>query len=100
MHQLEGALEGGGDFNRGIERSPESHESTGVNLESISSPQDSIDKGKKTKLAGKKVQEEKTLHKSGKVFSADKKKESIIPIRGKDSLEATTPQKVPGEEMQ
>lgn len=46
------------------------------------------------------MQEKETLHERGKVFSADKQQESILPILGKDSLEATTLQKAWSEEMQ
>lgn len=46
------------------------------------------------------MQEKETLHERGKVFSVDKQQESILPILGKDSLEATTLQKAWSEEMQ
>ena len=42
--------------------------STGVNLEATLPPQESRDKGKETKMAGKALQEEKTFHKRGNFF--------------------------------
>lgn len=85
--------------NRGMERLPEGRASTGENLESTALPRDSSAKGIKTNLAGEKKGMAKTLHEFGNGFREDKKSESIIPSRGKDSLEDTTTQKVLSEEM-
>lgn len=87
------------DHNRGKERLPEFLASTGVNPKSTSPPRESSAKGLKTNLSVEKERDEKALHEYGKVPRENKKLESISPIRGKDSLEATTPQKVLGEEM-
>lgn len=96
----EGESVGGGDLDRIKDRSSERRKSTGVNLESILTPQESSDKGKKTNVTRKELQEEETLHERGKVFCVDKQQESILPILRKESHEATIHQKVSGEEMQ